>query len=483
VEKTSDAKKSVGAFMRKKTLQTTLQQVSQQMYARNTELADTNRTLSLLQTIDTLALDSLESLDTICGRIADAISAATDYPLVAILTSSSSDADKLNMRGLVTKGVNLPASVFDPVTLSRLMIDKSWFIGKDRGRTVQIKDLEIKEITSLFSCSKEMARQLQTRLPLRSLYVVNLIARSRLVGVMVAGFVADAGDILTQDMQLLDRLSEPTGVALDNRLLFEENRRVVQQLQRSNKKLKNLDATKDDFISMASHQLRTPLTSVKGYLSMVLEGDAGKLNTQQAQLLSQSYASSQRMVFLISDLLNLSRLNTGKFVIEAKPVDLAEIVQSEVDQLTETAKSREITMLYIPPKKLPKLMLDETKIHQVVMNFMDNAIYYTRAGGKVTISLKETATAVEFTVKDNGIGVPRAEQHHLFSKFYRADNARQARPDGTGLGLFMAKKVIAAQGGAILFDSVEGKGSTFGFHFAKATHAAIAQPTASESKA
>jgi signal transduction histidine kinase len=115
-------------------------------------------------------------------------------------------------------------------------------------------------------------------------------------------------------------------------------------------------------------------------------------------------------------------------------------------------------------------MLDETKVHQVVMNFVDNSIYYTPAGGKIVLSLHETATAVEFHVQDSGIGVPREVQRHLFTKFYRADNARRMRPDGTGLGLFMAKKVIVAQGGAVLFESEEDKGSTFGFRFAKASH-------------
>jgi len=124
-------------------------------------------------------------------------------------------------------------------------------------------------------------------------------------------------------------------------------------------------------------------------------------------------------------------------------------------------------MKFNKPAKFPQLMLDETKIRQVVMNFTDNAIYYTPAGGSITLDLKETPQSIEFTVKDTGIGVPKAEQHHLFTKFYRAGNARKARPDGTGLGLFMAKKVVVAQGGAIIFKTQEGKGSTFGFSFAE----------------
>ena len=240
---------------------------------------------------------------------------------------------------------------------------------------------------------------------------------------------------------------------------------ATHKLRHSNEKLKALDEAKDEFISMASHQLRTPLTSIKGYVSMVLDGDAGQITPKQEELLKSAFTSSQRMVYLISDLLNVSRLKTGKFVIEAKEVFLPDVVEGEVMQLQETAKNRKLQLIYKKPKKFPSVMLDETKIRQVIMNFADNAIYYTPAGGKIKVVLEYDKHSVSYKVIDNGIGVPKEEQHKLFSKFYRAGNARKARPDGTGLGLFMAKKVVIAQGGAILFETHPGKGSTFGFTF------------------
>ena len=172
----------------------------------------------------------------------------------------------------------------------------------------------------------------------------------------------------------------------------------------------------------------------------MLEGDAGKLNPNQRSFLDQAFTSSQRMVYLIADLLNVSRLKTGKFVIETKPTYLPDVIESEISQLYETAKARELTLKFNKPKNFPMMNLDETKVRQVIMNFTDNAIYYTPHGGKITLELTENKHSVEFSVHDNGIGVPKSEQHHLFSKFYRAGNARKARPDGTGLGLFMAKK-------------------------------------------
>lgn len=309
--------------------------------------------------------------------------------------------------------------------------------------------------------------------------VVRLRTGDNVLGFLVLGYKESGEGYSEKDRRLLSIAADEIAISLQNALHFEEtqhfNRRLqekvaeaTKELRRTNDKLKALDETKDDFISMASHQLRTPLTSVKGYLSLVLEGDAGKLNAQQRKLLTQSFASSQRMVYLISDLLNVSRLRTGKFVIEATPVNLADIITDEIEQLKETATTRELTLTYDKPADFPLLMLDETKTRQVIMNYIDNAIYYTPSGGHIEVRLVNKPSAVELRVVDDGIGVPKSEQHHLFTKFYRAGNARKARPDGTGLGLFMAKKVIAAQGGAVIFDSQENKGSTFGFSFSKA---------------
>ncbi len=305
-----------------------------------------------------------------------------------------------------------------------------------------------------------------------------LRTKDRTIGWLFMGSKRNGSMYTETDVRLFSIVSHTLAIALENALRFEEIQQfnitlqqkvddATKQLRRTNEKLKQLDETKDEFISMASHQLRTPLTSMKGYVSMVLEGDAGKITGTQRKLLDQAFVSSQRMVYLIADLLNVSRLRTGKFIIENKPTNLAEVVDTEISQLIETAKGRGLELTYSKPKDFPTVMLDETKIRQVIMNFADNAIYYTPSGGHIQVNLADKGDSIEYTVVDDGLGVPKTEQHHLFTKFFRAGNARKARPDGTGLGLFMAKKVIVAQGGAIVFKSDEGKGSTFGFSFAK----------------
>ncbi len=306
--------------------------------------------------------------------------------------------------------------------------------------------------------------------------IMPLITKNEIIGYFVAGPKKSGSIYNDQDKKLLKIIANELAVALQNAQRFEEIQafnitlqhkveEATRELKQTNKKLIALDDAKDEFISMASHQLRTPLTSIKGYISMMLEGDLGKTSPQQKQALKEAFTSSQRMVFLISDFLNVSRIKTGRFVIEPKEIDLSLMVSEELIQLKEMAEAKSITLQYDAPHNFPKVMLDDNKTRQVMMNMIDNAIYYTLSGGTVTVQLYTVNKDIFFKVVDTGIGVPKAEQRKLFSKFFRAGNARKARPDGTGLGLFMAQKIVVAQGGAVIFESVEGRGSTFGFRF------------------
>ncbi len=310
--------------------------------------------------------------------------------------------------------------------------------------------------------------------------------QSQTIAYMIFGSKKSGNIYSKADLKIIEIIADELVIAIQNALRFEEIQdfnvtlqnkvnTATNKLRRTNEKLKAMDETKDEFISMASHQLRTPLTSVKGYLSMVLEGDAGEINDTQRKLLDQAFVSSQRMVYLIADLLNVSRLRTGKFIIDAHPANLADMVEGEISQLVGQARAKGITLTFEKPDDFPDLLIDETKTRQVIMNFVDNALFYTPSDGRIEIELSQDKGHVYFQVKDNGLGVPKDEQKHLFTKFYRAKNARNIRPDGTGLGLFMAKKVITAQGGNILFSSTEGKGSTFGFSFNK-KHLALDRP-------
>ncbi|MGK2896635.1 MAG: ATP-binding protein [Candidatus Saccharimonadales bacterium] len=283
-----------------------------------------------------------------------------------------------------------------------------------------------------------------------------------------------AGKYTSRDIRVLSTVSDELIIAMQNALsvqavkdinenLEQRIKMATEELKASNAHLRRLDVTKDEFLSMASHQLRTPLTSIKGYLSMVLEGDMGKISINQRKVLAEAFDSSERMVRLIHDFLNVSRLQTGKFAIEQVLYDIVKLVNEEVRTLQSTADNRNITLETDINIDTLELALDETKMRQVVMNFIDNALYYSKEGTIVSIELKKNDGVLTFRVNDTGIGVPESERDQLFTKFYRASNARVHRPDGTGVGLYLAKKVVMAHGGSVLYEPLTGGGSAFGF--------------------
>lgn len=277
-----------------------------------------------------------------------------------------------------------------------------------------------------------------------------------------------------RDMKVLSTIANELVIAIQNALSLHEIKEInstlqqridvaTKELRSSNSQLRHLDEVKDEFMSMASHQLRTPLTSIKGYLSMVLEEDMGKITPQQRTVLNEAFNSSERMVRLIADFLNVSRLQTGKFVVERNPADVVSVVRSEVESLKMIASTHDMKLAYHSSEKELVMPVDEAKLRQVIMNFIDNSIYYSKPNTTINVTLERIDNEIAFKVIDTGIGVPKDEQDMLFNKFFRAKNARQQRPDGTGVGLYLAKKVVTAHGGSMIFSSEEGQGSTFGF--------------------
>ncbi len=295
---------------------------------------------------------------------------------------------------------------------------------------------------------------------------------NRITGVLLLGDKS-SGDIYSkQDIRIFEIIGPQISVAIENAKSYEEIqkfntvlrsevKKATSELETANENLRELDKAKDEFITMASHQLRTPLTAIKGYLSMLLEGDAGEIKVGQYEFVEEAYSGATRMVALINDLLNVSRMETGKFFLEPTEFELTKMVEEEIKQLEKTARDKGLKVVFEGRGKI-NLYADEMKVRQVVMNFIDNAIYYTLQGKIKVKAYKEGKNAC-FEVTDNGIGVPKEQQKNLFTKFYRAENARRTRPDGTGLGLFMAKKVVEDHNGEIIFHSEEGVGSTFGF--------------------
>lgn len=357
-------------------------------------------------------------------------------------------------------------------------IDTTQGVGYKKSPVISLSEIEVlsKDGICIYD---ELDEKSQVKKILRkhdASIVIPLKSNNKVSGILFLGEKSSGDMYSAQDIRIFEILGPEVTVAVNNAKSYEEIQqfnavlrseiqKATKDLEVANHNLRELDKAKDEFISMASHQLRTPLTAIKGYLSMLLEGDAGEIKVGQYEFVQEAYYGATRMVSLINDLLNVSRMETGRFFLEVSEFDLTKTVEEEVKQLEKVSKDKGIKLVYQKHGHV-SLCADEMKIRQVVMNFVDNAIYYT-LDGKVLVNLYDEGKNVRFEVTDNGIGVPKEQQKHLFTKFYRAENARRTRPDGTGLGLFMAKKVIDEHHGEIIFHSVEGRGSTFGFRLPK----------------
>lgn len=243
----------------------------------------------------------------------------------------------------------------------------------------------------------------------------------------------------------------------------EKLAQMAQRLKRANIELKKLDKAKSEFISIASHQLRSPLSATKGFLSMILEDFYGPISDQVRDKLKKSLESNERLINLVDNLLNLSRMERGKMEFEFKKVSLEKIVRGVFEELEMQAKNKGLEFVYSPPKGEFLVNVDENKFRQVVLNLIDNAIKYTEKG-KVEVSLEDRKDRVIFWVKDTGIGFPPEEQNNLFKRFVRGKKISRIWTKGTGLGLYVARLIIGAHNGRIGAESKgEGKGSHFWF--------------------
>lgn len=290
-------------------------------------------------------------------------------------------------------------------------------------------------------------------------------------GVLLLGSRRNGRIYTTQDIDLLRIGAKNLAVALENAKKYEqisgfaetlkdEVERATAKLRRANERLKSLDKLKDDFMSMASHQLRSPATSVHEALHML---NHPALDDQDRErLVSLAEASSERLVTVVTTMLNMARLQAGRFTIDRTEADLVHLTEKVIMQTSVVADQKGVKLRFSKPPKPVNLPVDMAKISEAMANYIENAIKYGPAKSIVHISLSSNDKDVRFEVTDHGMGVPEAERDKLFAKFYRATNARQEQPDGNGIGLYVVRSIAEGHGGHAYYRPLE-KGSLFGF--------------------
>lgn len=222
----------------------------------------------------------------------------------------------------------------------------------------------------------------------------------------------------------------------------------------------SMDKAKSEFVSLASHQLRTPLSAINWYTEMMLYGDAGRISKKQKKFLEEIYYGNQHMVRLVNALLNVSRIDLGTLEVRAVPTDMVDLTRRIVLYWSQEIKQKNlhITESYAD---LPKLSLDIRLMRIVVDNLLSNAVHYTPNGGSIAVAIERMPSSVRLSVKDTGYGIPQGQQDKIFTKLFRADNVRGKDTKGTGLGLYIVKSILNVAGGKIWFTSEENKGTTF----------------------
>ncbi len=332
------------------------------------------------------------------------------------------------------------------------------------------KSLSVNQKDQVNSYSKKFSEIFHTP----NFVLVPIVVKEKPAGFIFVGKGTPYDFVTEADREMVAILADQMSQAIENTILNEQlwqshrelERKVKEatlELGRANEELKRLNKAKSDFVSNVSHELRTPLTSIKGYASLLSEGKLGAISDDQKQRLKRINEQTNTLTQLVNDLLDISRIESGRAPMDFQPVEAKALVEGPVDLLQPQIREKKITLDVHVPEKPVELRADREKMERVLLNLLTNAVKFTPSGGHVTVEITPQKESVQFDIADTGIGIETRDLQHLFEEFYRCDNAVRQNIKGSGLGLSLAKRIINAHGGKIWVKSKLGEGSTFSF--------------------
>ena len=420
--------------------------------------------------------------DTIISKISDVASSILNFhQLLASISNTIDDAfhcgkiavglfDKEN-RLYVAHQQGFEENLIKNFTFGKEEVLPRYF---QSAREIQVID----ELKSRYEAGEYQPKSVEL---LNGLYnldiglVIPLFVKEKMIGVFVMGNKKSGEPYNHQDLNVLKIIAGQSSIAIENATLYDElkdyNLKLdsevkikTAELQKANDELKQLDEAKSEFISIASHQLRTPLTIIKGYISMMIEGNFGKVSVKIEDNLKKVFGANERLINLVENLLDISRIESGRQEFNYSTARLEDMASAVVDDFKKNAKDKKLILIFHKPTHpTPEVKLDSDKIHEVMMNFVDNAIKYTKHG-KVEVSIIVEEGSVIYCVKDSGSGISPELMAVLFQKFSRGAGSFRTHTEGLGLGLYVAKMMIDAHHGKIWAESNGiGKGSKFCF--------------------
>ena len=434
--------------------------INEILYKRNTELAVKNKALSLLGNLYETSIFALKPED-LAKKMSDSVRIALNYELVSLFLY------KEHTDELVQIGSAFSDRLVDETRLSG---HKLTDIHIDKASTRNFFDPLIKNHKPMFNekfgyvlknaISEPEVQSLSERAHLKSSLVFPLALGDRVLGLMLISMNREYDALPDYEKEIISNIVNVVSLAMDKSLTY-------QALGEANEKLQSLDKLKTEFLSLAAHQLRSPLTAIRGYTSMLLEGSFGAVDDKQKAAINRVFESSTHLTAVVEDLLSVSKIEAGGMKYQMAPFDVEKAAHDLSTDLSITAQKKGLSLTFHTDNKGPYMVNgDMEKIRQVFLNIIDNAIKYTMQGSiSVVLSKEVDRGMIRLAVTDTGMGISADEKEKLFQKFSRGAGGK-TNTGGSGLGLYLAKQIAEAHGGHILIDSPgEGKGSTFSIEF------------------
>ena len=306
---------------------------------------------------------------------------------------------------------------------------------------------------------------------IKTLVLSPIMRANKLIGVLTLGTQRVERDLTDEEKELVMIITNLINFAFKVQDVENSLSTVTQEVYKMNSKLHDIDKLKDDFVSIASHELRTPMTAIRSYAWMALNRPDIPLSEKIKKYLQRTLVSTERLINLVNDMLNVSRIESGRIEIAPESLDLANLIGEVLIEIDAKAKEKNLTVKCIN-QQIPKVFADQNKVHQILLNLLGNALKFTPQNGLITVSFLTDGKALEVAIKDSGVGISQENLARLFKKFSRLDNSYIAASStgGTGLGLFICKSLVELMQGTIKVESDgEGKGSTFKFSLPAAT--------------
>lgn len=439
-----------------------MQRVNQELYRRNAELAARNKTLALLRKLDEISLAALD-MQQIAERMTEAIATALGYDLatIAIVKNGGATLQWLAVSSSVPWIVSTIRSL-DVTTLSLTLKNGLVPVQVVAQQATQFAD----DPEAVYP--NELIERLAAADPTAAIEEVKhtvlfpLRFGDQVLGVLTLSASRPFQQASQYEQESVTGIVGLVSLAMYKAKIYQDLEIATTQLAQANEQLKDVDKAKSEFLSIASHQLYTPLTALRGYLSMLKEGDYGPLAEAQAPILEILGKSADRLITLIKNLLDISRIESGRLELKLESINLVEVAKQLVQELMPNARAKKLALEFHPSaQRVANVVADRDRIRQVLLNFIDNAIKYT-SQGRIDVALSQSGGTVICSVRDTGQGLQPAEIEKLFVKFARVGGADRFHTEGTGLGLYVARQIMREHHGEVKAESpgVE-QGSTF----------------------